>query len=192
MEWHGQGRLWPLLIWMAHPNCGEMRSVAETLRKGTRITGGDRRKLAADLKSRYDAGESIRSLASATGRSYGFVHRILTENGVSLRGRGGTDDHASSTPPAYSGTAARASGGRSVAAGTTGRLTASDRLQVLVGGLDEEQAERALQLLSPLTGADARPDQQVRQLPAFVGIGDSGRSDISEHVDDLLAGGFGE
>jgi hypothetical protein len=32
----------------------------------------------------------------------------------------------------------------------------------------------------------------VRQLPAFVGIGDSGRSDISEHVDDLLAGGFGK
>ena len=28
----------------------------------------------------------------------------------------------------------------------------------------------------------------MRQLPAFVGIGDSGRSDISEHVDDLLAG----
>jgi hypothetical protein len=37
-----------------------------------------------------------------------------------------------------------------------------------------------------------QPDQQVRQLPAFVGIGDSSRSDISEHVDKLLAGGFGE
>ena len=43
----------------------------------------------SNLKKRYDAGESIRSLASATGRSYGFVHRILSENGVSLRGRGG-------------------------------------------------------------------------------------------------------
>jgi hypothetical protein len=50
-----------------------------------------------------------------------------------------------------------------------------------------ERDERALELLSPLIGADARPGQQVRQLPAFVGIGDSGRSDISEHVDDLLA-----
>ena len=48
-----------------------------------------RTKLASDLKKRYDAGESIRSLAAATGRSYGFVHRILSENGVSLRGRGG-------------------------------------------------------------------------------------------------------
>jgi hypothetical protein len=63
--------------------------VAETLKKGTRVTGADRAKLASDLKKRYDGGESIRSLAAATGRSYGFVHRILTENGVSLRGRGG-------------------------------------------------------------------------------------------------------
>jgi hypothetical protein len=63
--------------------------VTETLKKGTRVTGADRAKLAADLKKRYDAGESIRALATATGRSYGFVHRILTENGVSLRGRGG-------------------------------------------------------------------------------------------------------
>jgi hypothetical protein len=63
--------------------------VAETLRKGTRVTGTDRSRLAADLKARYDAGESIRSLASATGRSYGFIHRILTETGVALRGRGG-------------------------------------------------------------------------------------------------------
>jgi hypothetical protein len=60
-----------------------------TLRKGTRVTGEDRSKLAADLKSRYNAGESIRSLAVATGRSYGFIHRILTETGVTLRGRGG-------------------------------------------------------------------------------------------------------
>jgi hypothetical protein len=63
--------------------------VAETLRKGTRVTGADRSKLATDLKSRYDAGESIRSLATSTGRSYGFVHRLLTETGVALRSRGG-------------------------------------------------------------------------------------------------------
>jgi hypothetical protein len=63
--------------------------VAETLRKGTRVTGTERNKLATDLKKRYDSGESIRSLAHATGRSYGFVHRILSETGVTLRGRGG-------------------------------------------------------------------------------------------------------
>ena len=60
-----------------------------TIRKGTRVTGADRSKLATDLRVRYDAGESIRSLATATGRSYGFIHRILTETGVALRGRGG-------------------------------------------------------------------------------------------------------
>ena len=63
--------------------------MTETLKKGTRVTGSDRTKLATDLKKRYDSGESIRALAATTGRSYGFVHRILTENGVSLRGRGG-------------------------------------------------------------------------------------------------------
>ena len=63
--------------------------MAETLSKGTRVTGADRSKLATDLKQRYDAGESIRALASTTGRSYGFIHRILTETGVTLRGRGG-------------------------------------------------------------------------------------------------------
>ena len=60
-----------------------------TLRKGTRVTGENRSRLATDLRNRYDAGESIRSLATSTGRSYGFIHRILTETGVALRGRGG-------------------------------------------------------------------------------------------------------
>jgi hypothetical protein len=59
------------------------------LKKGARITGGDRTKLAADLKRKYTSGQSIRELAAETGRSYGFVHRMLSESGVSLRGRGG-------------------------------------------------------------------------------------------------------
>ncbi|GAA1770153.1 transcriptional regulator [Streptomonospora sp. PA3] len=63
--------------------------MAETLKKGTRVTGTERSELASELKRRYDEGESIRSLAAATGRSYGFVHRLLTEAGVTLRGRGG-------------------------------------------------------------------------------------------------------
>ncbi|MFJ1754267.1 helix-turn-helix domain-containing protein [Kitasatospora sp. NPDC088134] len=63
--------------------------MAETLKKGSRVTGAAREKLAADLKKKYDSGESIRALAEATGRSYGFVHRMLSESGVNLRGRGG-------------------------------------------------------------------------------------------------------
>jgi hypothetical protein len=62
--------------------------VAE-LKKGARITGGDRTRLAADLKRKYATGTSIRELAAETGRSYGFVHRMLSESGVTLRGRGG-------------------------------------------------------------------------------------------------------
>ncbi|MCL2581714.1 MAG: helix-turn-helix domain-containing protein [Streptosporangiales bacterium] len=68
--------------------------MGDSLRKGTRVTGNDRSKLATDLKSRYDSGESIRSLAAATGRSYGFIHRLLTETGVKLRGRGGATQKA--------------------------------------------------------------------------------------------------
>ena len=63
--------------------------MAEALRKGTRVTGSDRSELANDLKTRYNSGESIRALANATGRSYGFIHRLLKETGVTLRGRGG-------------------------------------------------------------------------------------------------------
>lgn len=59
------------------------------LKKGTRVTGNARDKLAADLKKKYDSGQSIRALAESTGRSYGFVHRVLSESGVTLRGRGG-------------------------------------------------------------------------------------------------------
>ncbi|MBV8932350.1 MAG: transcriptional regulator [Kutzneria sp.] len=59
------------------------------LKKGARITGAVRDKLAADLKKKYEKGASIRALAETTGRSYGFVHRVLSESGVQLRGRGG-------------------------------------------------------------------------------------------------------
>ncbi len=59
------------------------------LKKGTRITGAERDKLASDLRKRYEKGQSIRVLAETSGRSYGFVHRILSESGATLRGRGG-------------------------------------------------------------------------------------------------------
>ncbi len=59
------------------------------LTKGTRITGEIREKLATDLRKKYERGASIRALAESTGRSYGFVHRVLSEADVPLRGRGG-------------------------------------------------------------------------------------------------------
>src|SRR5947208_3913677 len=53
--------------------------------RGRRIVGVERQTVATDLASRYAHGESIRMLAAATGRSYGFVHRVLSESGVRFR-----------------------------------------------------------------------------------------------------------
>ena len=72
----------------------------------------------------------------------------------------------------------------------TGCVTSKEQLQQLVAHLGEEQALRALGLLEPLR-AELPEHKQAPRLPEFVGIGDSGRSDISERVDELLAEGFG-
>jgi hypothetical protein len=61
----------------------------DEIKKGTRITGDDRDRLATEIRAEYSDGASIRALSEATGRSYGFIHRLLTESGVDLRGRGG-------------------------------------------------------------------------------------------------------
>lgn len=57
--------------------------------RATRVTGEARAQMSQELVTRYLAGESIRELAASTGRSYGFVHRVLSESEVTLRGRGG-------------------------------------------------------------------------------------------------------
>lgn len=59
------------------------------IEKGKRITGSARTRMGADLRKKYEKGASIRTLARLTGRSYGFIHRILSESGVQLRARGG-------------------------------------------------------------------------------------------------------
>lgn len=63
--------------------------------RATRVTGEAREALGQELAARYRAGDSIREISISTGRSYGFVHRLLSESGVQLRGRGGaTRDRA--------------------------------------------------------------------------------------------------
>lgn len=57
--------------------------------KNKQITGNARGKLAADFKQKYDDGASIRAIAEEHGRSYGFVHALLGEAKVTMRGRGG-------------------------------------------------------------------------------------------------------
>ena len=69
------------------------------LKKGSRITGDERERLASELKQQYDSGKSIRELAESSGRSYGFVHRILSESGTTLRGRGGATRGKSAAAP---------------------------------------------------------------------------------------------
>ena len=61
----------------------------DQLPKRTRMTGSSRDKAAKALEKQYSAGSSIRHLANETGRSYGWVHRVLAEQGVEFRGRGG-------------------------------------------------------------------------------------------------------
>jgi len=79
--------------------------VAEALARGSRITGDQRGSIAAEYVQRYNSGESIRTIADAAGRSFGFVHGLLKESGIELRGRGGATrgaDAASAgkrTPP---------------------------------------------------------------------------------------------
>ncbi|HQR79286.1 MAG TPA: helix-turn-helix domain-containing protein [Actinomycetota bacterium] len=58
--------------------------------KGRRITGAERQALTKDIVDKYTQGASIRQLAEETGRSYGFIHRLLVESGTTLRGRGGS------------------------------------------------------------------------------------------------------
>jgi hypothetical protein len=53
------------------------------------VTGPARLKLGAELKKAYGRGASVRVLAEGCGRSYGFVHRVLTEAGTTMRTRGG-------------------------------------------------------------------------------------------------------
>jgi hypothetical protein len=66
-------------------------------------------------------------------------------------------------------------------------MTSKDKLIELVEGLPDEKAAELLELATQLYVLPA----QRRPLPAFVGIGDSGRTDVSERVDDLLGDGFG-
>jgi len=50
--------------------------------------GASRAQLATDLKTRYERGADIRTLAESTGLSYGFIRDVLKESGATLRRRG--------------------------------------------------------------------------------------------------------
>lgn len=63
--------------------------MVEKIARGARVVGERRTSLAAELAKRYEAGESVRSIADDIGRSYGFVHGLLVQEKVPMRRRGG-------------------------------------------------------------------------------------------------------
>jgi hypothetical protein len=54
----------------------------------TYLRGADRAKTAATYRKRYEAGDTIRGIAFATGRSYGYTRKLLLEAGTTLRPKG--------------------------------------------------------------------------------------------------------
>ena len=83
---------WPLIT---HPRGQKDNSdvTITTPGKGRRIVAAERQTIAKDPAIRYAAGENLRSLATSTGRSYGFVHPVLTESDTQLRQHGGAHQH---------------------------------------------------------------------------------------------------
>lgn len=67
---------------------------ATDLGKYNKITGDERQKLRRKFHKGYEKGASIRDLAREHGRSYGFVHKLLEEEGTSMRPRGGRPSNA--------------------------------------------------------------------------------------------------
>lgn len=59
--------------------------------RGTHLTDTERETHARHIAAAYRAGNSIRQIAEATGRSYGAIHRALREHGVTMRARGGAN-----------------------------------------------------------------------------------------------------
>lgn len=63
-------------------------------------------------------------------------------------------------------------------------VTSKEKLRLLVDSLPDEQADELLRLATDLY---ATPEPHP-PLPAFVGMGASGRSDVSERADEFLDG----
>lgn len=60
----------------------------EKIKKWARVTGTDRERMKRAAKASYEKGHSVRQIAEETGRSYGAIHRLLLDAGVTFRPRG--------------------------------------------------------------------------------------------------------
>ena len=61
----------------------------DQIAKGKRVSGTFRDDVKHQFVDRYVSGASIRAIAEESGRSYGFVQKLLKEAGVEFRPRGG-------------------------------------------------------------------------------------------------------
>ncbi|MGF1664373.1 MAG: hypothetical protein ACFCVG_18240 [Kineosporiaceae bacterium] len=72
-------------------------------------------------------------------------------------------------------------------------MTTKERLHALVDQLGDEEADRALAAIEAALTRDVGVPAQSgrRRRPRSLGFGSSGRHDVSENVDAILAEGFG-
>ena len=64
--------------------------------KSKRVLGEARAAMIAEVEARYRAGASIREIAKHYERSYGWVHGLVIDAGVTVRSRGGNTRSATS------------------------------------------------------------------------------------------------
>lgn len=64
--------------------------------RGARLTPEEEAEFRAWALKMYDANWSIRRIVERSGRSYGAVHKSLSEAGVTFRSRGGAQKRPSS------------------------------------------------------------------------------------------------
>lgn len=133
-------------------------------KKSDKVVGRD--KVTAELQRKYERGASIRAIAKEMGRSYGYVHRVLSEAGTQLRGRGGK-------LPAPSGVSIRESPKKSNSKTKTKTKKKSSR---------RTEAEQLLEALP-----DRRLPEFVRLLKGWLAQESTRRSDLGTELAGLLA-----
>jgi hypothetical protein len=153
------------------------------LKKGARVTHTTRDRLAADLKKKYERGASIRALAESTGRSYGFVHRVLRESGVQIRGRSGASQPSGNT---------RGSSRTSQPSGKTGGSASTSKpsenaqrahARRLLEALPDSRVDDAVALLRELT--DSNEASPTRRRFRTVGVFD-GEPDLGKRAKEIV------
>jgi hypothetical protein len=65
----------------------------------TYLKGQARTQRAAELRARYEAGDTVRNLAAAYGRSYGYIHGLLLAAGTTMRPHGFQARHGQEVQP---------------------------------------------------------------------------------------------